>query len=79
MAERERKLTTIVAIDVAAYSRLMHLDEVGTLDRLRAARAVTDPIAEAHGARCRFNARVAAILRAIRIGHFYRKLRHSAV
>lgn len=51
MAERERRLTTIVAIDVAAYSRLMHADEAGTLDRMRAARAITDPIAEAHGAR----------------------------
>ena len=51
MSDRERKLTTIVAIDVAAYSRLMHADETGTLDRLRAARAMTDPIADAHGAR----------------------------
>ena len=51
MTGRERRLTTIVAIDVAGYSRLMHADEAGTLDRLRAARAITDPIAEVHDAR----------------------------
>ncbi len=36
MAEGEvtRRLTTIVAIDVAGYSRLMGADEAGTLARL---------------------------------------------
>ena len=51
MADRERKLTTIVAIDVAGYSRLMHADETGTLDRLKQARAISDPIGRAHGGR----------------------------
>jgi len=51
MVDRERRLTTIVAIDVAGYSRLMHADETETLNRLHAARAVTDSIAEDHGAR----------------------------
>src|SRR5215208_1355328 len=31
----ERKLTTIVAMDVVGYSRLMELDEGGTLQRLK--------------------------------------------
>jgi adenylate cyclase len=32
----ERKLAAIVAADVAGYSRLMGVDEVGTARRLRA-------------------------------------------
>ena len=53
MAEAEvtRRLTTIVAVDVAGYSRLMGADETGTLTRLKEHRAVTDPIVEAHGGR----------------------------
>ena len=51
MANRERRLTTIVAIDVAGYSRLMHADEAGTLDRLKRARAITDPMGREHGGR----------------------------
>ena len=41
MAEGEvtRRLTTIVAIDVAGYSRLMGADEAGTLTRLKEHRA----------------------------------------
>lgn len=31
----ERKLTTVVAMDVVGYSRLMELDEAGTLQRLK--------------------------------------------
>jgi TolB-like protein/class 3 adenylate cyclase/Tfp pilus assembly protein PilF len=31
----DRKLTTIVAMDVVGYSRLMEIDEKGTLDRLK--------------------------------------------
>ena len=34
----ERKLTTIVAMDVVGYSRLMEVDEQGTFDRLKDAR-----------------------------------------
>jgi hypothetical protein len=40
----ERKLTAILAADVAGYSRLMGADEVGTLQRLRAHRCeLIDP------------------------------------
>ncbi len=38
-----RKLTTIVSVDVAGYSRLMEADEAGTLEQLKAHREVTDP------------------------------------
>ena len=53
MAEGDvtRRLTTIVAIDVAGYSRLMGADEAGTLARLKQHRAATDPIHAAHGGR----------------------------
>ncbi len=46
-----RGLTTIVAMDIAGYSRLMGVDEAGTLSRLKAYRAVIDPINIAHGGR----------------------------
>jgi TolB-like protein/class 3 adenylate cyclase/Tfp pilus assembly protein PilF len=46
----ERKLAAIFAADVAEYSRLMGLDEVGTLRRLQAYRAILDRlIAANHG------------------------------
>src|SRR6476646_5261918 len=47
----ERKLAAILATDVAGYSRLMGVDEVGTLAQLRAhRRALIDPkIKEHHG------------------------------
>ena len=47
----ERRLTAILAADVAGYSRLMGLDEAGTLARLRAhRRELIDPkIAEHRG------------------------------
>jgi adenylate cyclase len=47
----ERKLTTILAADVAGYSRLMNADEEGTLARLKAhRRELIDPrIAEHRG------------------------------
>src|SRR5215471_1065574 len=51
-AERvERKLTAILAADVAGYSRLMGMDEEGTLAQLKAhRRALVDPkIAEHRG------------------------------
>src|SRR5208283_5121371 len=48
----ERKLTAIVAADVAGYSRLMAADEEGTLARLKAHRkALIDPKIAEHGGR----------------------------
>jgi len=46
-----RRLAAILAADVVGYSRLMGLDESGTLDRLKAHRAAIDPLIEAHGGR----------------------------
>ena len=47
-----RKLTTIVAADFVGYSRLMEIDEVGTLTRLKAFRSeVIDPSVAHHGGR----------------------------
>jgi class 3 adenylate cyclase len=40
-----------VAADVASYSRLMGLDEVGTARTLREHRAVTDALVAKHGGR----------------------------
>ena len=47
----ERKLAAIFAADIAGYSRLMARDEVGTLARLKACRAIIDQLIEAHGGR----------------------------
>ena len=48
----ERKLTTIVAMDVVGYSRLMEMDEKGTLDRLKEARSsIIDPAIARHSGR----------------------------
>ncbi len=47
----ERKLAAIFAADIAGYSRLMGRDEVGTLDRLRACRAVMDQLIAGHRGR----------------------------
>lgn len=48
----ERKLTTIVAMDVVGYSRLMEIDEKGTLERLKAVRSdVVDPAIARHSGR----------------------------
>jgi len=46
-----RRLAAILAADVAGYSRLMGVDEEGTLERLKALRReLLDPkIAEHHG------------------------------
>ena len=45
----ERKLTAIVAMDVVGYSRLMEIDEKGTLDRLKDSRSsIIDQIGRAH-------------------------------
>jgi TolB-like protein/Tfp pilus assembly protein PilF len=46
-----RRLSAIVAADVAGYSRLMGLDEVGTARTLREHRAVIDVIVARHGGR----------------------------
>jgi adenylate cyclase len=47
----ERKLVAILAADVAGYSRLMGIDEEGTLSRLSAFRLVTDGLISQHGGR----------------------------
>ena len=45
----ERKLAAIFAADIAAYSRLMSQDEVGTLARLRDCGEVMDRLIATHG------------------------------
>ena len=47
----ERKLVAILAADVAGYSRLMGIDEEGTLATLSAFRLVTDDLISRHGGR----------------------------
>src|SRR5215472_3483438 len=48
----ERRLAAILAADVAGYSRLIGVDEEGTLDRLRSIRVeVIDPTIAAHRGR----------------------------
>ncbi len=47
----ERKLAAIFAADIAGYSRLMARDEVGTLARLKACRAIVDGLIRAHRGR----------------------------
>src|SRR5712675_3435403 len=47
----ERRLSAILAADVAGYSRLMGLDEVGTVRILREHRTVTDALVAKHGGR----------------------------
>ena len=44
-----RRLSAIVAADVAGYSRLMGLDEIGTARILREHRAVSDALVAKHG------------------------------
>src|SRR5579863_4637423 len=46
-----RRLSAIVAADVAGYSRLMGLDEAGTARILREHHAVTDALVTKHGGR----------------------------
>jgi TolB-like protein/Flp pilus assembly protein TadD len=46
-----RRLAAVVAADVAGYSRLMGLDEVGTVRALREHRKVTDALVAKHGGR----------------------------
>ena len=47
----ERRLAAVLAADVAGYSRLMGLDEVGTARTLREHRKVTDALVAKHGGR----------------------------
>ena len=47
----ERKLVAILAADVASYSRLMEIDEEGTLANLSAFRLVTDGLISRHEGR----------------------------
>jgi adenylate cyclase len=47
----ERKLAAIFAADVAGYSRLMEVDEVGTLRALEAHREIMDRLIVEHGGR----------------------------
>jgi adenylate cyclase len=47
----ERKLAAIFAADIAGYSRLMARDEIGTLARLKACRAIIDGLITAHRGR----------------------------
>ena len=47
----ERKLVAILAADVAGYSRLMEIDEEGTLATLTECRTVTDDLIARHGGR----------------------------
>src|SRR6266566_2207870 len=46
-----RRLAAIVAADVAGYSRLMGLDEAGTVRILREHRVASDALVAAHGGR----------------------------
>jgi class 3 adenylate cyclase len=47
----QRRLTAILAADVAGYSRLMGLDEAGTARTLQEHRAAVDPVVAHHGGR----------------------------
>ena len=51
-AHLQRRLAAVVAADVVGYSRLMGIDEVGTLAALKAhRREVVDPAIAEHGGR----------------------------
>ena len=51
-APDRRKLIAVVYADMVGYSRLIGLDDVGTLERLRSLRRnVIDPAIEEHGGR----------------------------
>ena len=48
----ERRLTTILSADIAGYSRLMGIDEAGTLDELKLRQELLiDPLLAKHGGR----------------------------
>jgi adenylate cyclase len=44
MASTTRRLAAILAADIAGYSRLMGVDEVGTVRALREHRSAADPL-----------------------------------
>src|SRR3977135_204377 len=47
-----RKLIALVCVELVGYSRLIGLDDIGTLERLRALRRnLIDPAIEDHGGR----------------------------
>src|SRR6516162_7550375 len=46
-----RRLAAILAADMVGYSRLMGLDEAGTVQAMREHRAVADPLIAEHGGR----------------------------
>ena len=46
-----RRLAAILAADIVGYSRLMGLDEAGTVQAMREHRAAADPIIAEHGGR----------------------------
>jgi adenylate cyclase len=51
-ARVERRLAAILAADIVSYSRLMHDDEVGTLEQLKThRRKLVDPTIAAHRGR----------------------------
>ncbi|MBV8897746.1 MAG: adenylate/guanylate cyclase domain-containing protein [Acidobacteriaceae bacterium] len=52
-APLERKLVAILAADVEGYSRLMEIDEEGTLRTLSEFRSITDELIMRHGGRIR--------------------------
>jgi class 3 adenylate cyclase len=52
----DRKLCAILAADVYGYSRMMHEDEVRTIEALRASREITDGLIESYGGRIIFTA-----------------------
>src|SRR5215813_12313128 len=47
----ERRLAAILAADIAGYSRLMGLDEAGTVQAVREHRAVAEPLIAGPGGR----------------------------
>ena len=47
----QRRLSAIVCADVAGYSRLMGIDEAGTLAALKGHRRAVDPIIASNGGR----------------------------
>ncbi|WP_229159315.1 hypothetical protein [Bradyrhizobium brasilense] len=50
----DRRLAAILAADIAGYSRLMGIDEEGTLAKLKSVRrALLDPALAAHRGPCR--------------------------
>jgi adenylate cyclase len=52
MAGMERKLIAILSADVVGYTRLMEIDEAGTLGRLKSLRHhLIDPLIAKHGGR----------------------------